>query len=72
MIWADSPEKVFRKAFTRDIRPVSQQVATKMKRSTQKIRYANASDGVKLAWAESGSGPVLIKAANWMTHLEYE
>jgi pimeloyl-ACP methyl ester carboxylesterase/DNA-binding CsgD family transcriptional regulator len=72
MIWADSPEKVFRKAFTRDIRPVSRPVATQMKRSTQIIRYANAPDGVKLAWAESGSGPVLIKAANWMTHLEYE
>jgi pimeloyl-ACP methyl ester carboxylesterase/DNA-binding CsgD family transcriptional regulator len=27
---------------------------------------------VQLAWAEAGTGPVLIKAANWMTHLEYE
>jgi pimeloyl-ACP methyl ester carboxylesterase/DNA-binding CsgD family transcriptional regulator len=25
-----------------------------------------------LAWAESGSGPVVVKAANWLTHLEYE
>ena len=38
----------------------------------QKIRYVRSSDGAKLAWAESGSGPVLVKAANWMTHLEYE
>jgi pimeloyl-ACP methyl ester carboxylesterase/DNA-binding CsgD family transcriptional regulator len=29
-------------------------------------------DGVQLAWAEAGAGPVLIKAANWLTHLEYE
>jgi pimeloyl-ACP methyl ester carboxylesterase/DNA-binding CsgD family transcriptional regulator len=29
-------------------------------------------DGVQLAWAEAGTGPVFIKAANWMTHLEYE
>jgi pimeloyl-ACP methyl ester carboxylesterase/DNA-binding CsgD family transcriptional regulator len=27
---------------------------------------------VRLAWAEAGKGPVLIKAANWLTHLDYE
>jgi pimeloyl-ACP methyl ester carboxylesterase/DNA-binding CsgD family transcriptional regulator len=43
-----------------------------MKRATQRIRYARANDGIKLAWAEAGSGPVLVKAANWMTHLDYE
>jgi pimeloyl-ACP methyl ester carboxylesterase/DNA-binding CsgD family transcriptional regulator len=31
-----------------------------------------ASDGTRLAWAESGAGPVVVKAANWLTHLEYE
>jgi pimeloyl-ACP methyl ester carboxylesterase len=29
-------------------------------------------DGTRLAWAESGTGPMLAKAANWLTHLEYE
>ena len=43
-----------------------------MKRVTQTIRYVRAADGVRLAWAEAGSGPVLVKAANWLTHLEYE
>ena len=43
-----------------------------MKRATQRIRYVRTGDGVQLAWAEAGVGPVLIKAANWMTHLEYE
>jgi pimeloyl-ACP methyl ester carboxylesterase/DNA-binding CsgD family transcriptional regulator len=38
----------------------------------QHIRYATARDGTRLAWAESGAGPVLVKAANWLTHLEYE
>jgi pimeloyl-ACP methyl ester carboxylesterase/DNA-binding CsgD family transcriptional regulator len=38
----------------------------------QRIRYLRTSDGVKLAWAEAGSGPVLVKAANWLTHLEYD
>jgi pimeloyl-ACP methyl ester carboxylesterase/DNA-binding CsgD family transcriptional regulator len=43
-----------------------------MKKQTQQIRYVRTADGVQLAWAEAGSGPVLIKAANWLTHLEYE
>ncbi|HEV7923042.1 MAG TPA: alpha/beta fold hydrolase [Thermoanaerobaculia bacterium] len=30
------------------------------------------SDGVQLAWAEAGSGPLLIKAATWLTHLQYD
>ena len=37
----------------------------------QHIHYATAPDGTRLAWAESGAGPVLVKAANWLTHLEY-
>ena len=42
------------------------------KRTTQRIRYLRTPDGVRLAWAEAGAGPVMIKAANWLTHLEYE
>lgn len=38
----------------------------------QRVRYLEASDGTRLAWAESGNGPVVVKAANWLTHLEYE
>ncbi len=36
------------------------------------VRFVPASDGVRLAWAESGSGPPLVKAATWLTHLEYD
>ena len=43
-----------------------------MKKLTQRIRYVRTADGVQLAWAEAGTGPVMIKAANWLTHLEYE
>ena len=43
-----------------------------MKKPTQQIRYVRTTDGVQLAWAEAGVGPVMIKAANWLTHLEYE
>lgn len=38
----------------------------------QSIRFARAPDGVKLAWATAGEGPTLIKASNWLTHLEYD
>ena len=38
----------------------------------QRIRYVRAPDGIQLAWAEAGAGPLLVKAANWLTHLEYE
>jgi pimeloyl-ACP methyl ester carboxylesterase/DNA-binding CsgD family transcriptional regulator len=42
------------------------------KTTAQRIRYLRTTDGVQLAWAEAGTGPVLVKAANWLTHLEYE
>jgi pimeloyl-ACP methyl ester carboxylesterase/DNA-binding CsgD family transcriptional regulator len=29
-------------------------------------------DRARLAWAEAGRGPTLVKAANWLTHLELE
>ena len=38
----------------------------------QEIRFCTAPDGVRLAWARHGSGPPLVKAANWLTHLEYD
>ncbi len=38
----------------------------------QHVRYVTTSDGTRLAWAEAGAGPVVVKAANWLTHLEYE
>ena len=36
------------------------------------VRYVTASDGVRLAWAESGDGMPLVKAATWLTHLQYD
>src|SRR5678810_10316 len=46
--------------------------AGQMSQPRQRIRFLRTEDGVKLAWAEAGTGPLLVKAANWMTHLEYE
>ena len=38
----------------------------------QNIRFCSTSDGVRIAYATVGNGPPLVKAANWMTHLEYD
>lgn len=38
----------------------------------QKIRFCTSSDGVRLAFASVGEGAPLVKAPNWMSHLEYE
>lgn len=40
--------------------------------SRQRIRYLTTSDGVRLAWADAGSGLPVVKASNWLTHLEYD
>lgn len=40
--------------------------------TAQEIKYCRAPDGVRLAYAISGSGPILVKAANWLNHLEYD
>lgn len=39
---------------------------------SQEIRFCTSKDNVRLAYASSGSGPLLLKAANWMSHLEFE
>ena len=38
----------------------------------QTIRFAHSFDGVNLAWATAGQGPTLVKASNWLTHLEFD
>ena len=38
----------------------------------QTVRFCTASDGHRIAYATIGSGPVLVKAANWLTHLDHD
>jgi pimeloyl-ACP methyl ester carboxylesterase len=38
----------------------------------QDIRYCLTPDGVRLAYATVGEGPVMVRAPHWMTHLEYD
>ncbi|MDX1531609.1 MAG: alpha/beta hydrolase, partial [Rhodothermales bacterium] len=43
-----------------------------MSASHQEIRFCTATDGVRLAYAVTGEGPPLVKAANWLTHVQHE
>ncbi|WP_290649127.1 alpha/beta fold hydrolase [Aquisalimonas sp.] len=38
----------------------------------QRIDIIRSRDGVRLACAQSGTGPPLVRAATWMTHTEYD
>jgi pimeloyl-ACP methyl ester carboxylesterase/DNA-binding winged helix-turn-helix (wHTH) protein len=38
----------------------------------QDIHFCTAKDGVRIAYADVGRGPLLVKAANWLNHLEYD
>jgi pimeloyl-ACP methyl ester carboxylesterase/DNA-binding winged helix-turn-helix (wHTH) protein len=39
---------------------------------SQRVAFTRAQDGVRLAYGVSGSGPPLVRAATWMTHLGYD
>ena len=41
-------------------------------KTKQEIRYCTSQDQVSIAYAVSGGGPPLVKAANWLSHLEYD
>lgn len=38
----------------------------------QRIGFCEVRDGAKIAYATLGDGPPLLKAANWLTHLEFD
>src|SRR5439155_13785443 len=38
----------------------------------QTVRFCRAGDGIRLAYAVSGEGAPLLKAANWLSHLDYD
>jgi DNA-binding winged helix-turn-helix (wHTH) protein/pimeloyl-ACP methyl ester carboxylesterase len=41
-------------------------------KARQEIRYCTTSDSVSIAYASIGTGPPLVKASNWLTHLDFE
>jgi DNA-binding winged helix-turn-helix (wHTH) protein/pimeloyl-ACP methyl ester carboxylesterase len=38
----------------------------------QQVQFCTAPDGVRIAYAEVGQGPPLVRTGHWLTHLEYD
>jgi pimeloyl-ACP methyl ester carboxylesterase len=38
----------------------------------QEVQFCTAADGTRIAYASAGDGAPLVKAANWLNHLEYD
>lgn len=38
----------------------------------QSVRFCKSFDGTQIAYATAGSGPPLVKTANWLNHLEFD
>lgn len=51
------------------ITQTSQQPSPK---ASQRVHFTTSFDGTRIAYALSGSGPPLVKAATFMSHLEYD
>lgn len=74
------PEGAFRlKGVSRPVEALSLNLAGARMASTlaalersQEIRFAASKDGVRLAWTSIGEGPLLVKAPNWISHLELD
>lgn len=43
-----------------------------MPAARQQIRFCTSRDAVRIAYAKSGDGPPIVKAANWLTHIEFD
>jgi pimeloyl-ACP methyl ester carboxylesterase/DNA-binding CsgD family transcriptional regulator len=43
-----------------------------MSAEAQHIHFCTSRDGVRIAYAETGEGPPLVRTATWLGHLEYE
>jgi pimeloyl-ACP methyl ester carboxylesterase/DNA-binding CsgD family transcriptional regulator len=39
---------------------------------SERVGFCTSADGTRLAYGVSGSGPPIVKAANWLTHLDYD
>jgi pimeloyl-ACP methyl ester carboxylesterase/tetratricopeptide (TPR) repeat protein len=51
---------------------VPQSTPSASRHTEQQIRFGTSPDGVRIAYAIIGAGPALVKAANWLSHLEFD
>jgi DNA-binding SARP family transcriptional activator len=52
--------------------PTVPRSGTKAPHPKQDIHYCVTSDGVRIAYAITGSGPPVVRMATWLTHLEHD
>src|SRR5688572_18137645 len=52
--------------------PQTAAAAASLAKARQDMRYCTTSEGIQLAYATAGTGPPLVKASNWLTHLDFE
>jgi DNA-binding winged helix-turn-helix (wHTH) protein/pimeloyl-ACP methyl ester carboxylesterase len=70
------PKRGYR--FTADVRetepspPAAGEPAGDRAALHQRIQFCRTADNVRLAYATVGEGPVIVKTANWMNHLEFD
>ncbi len=71
-----SSEAAFNRAFKREYGapPAAWRRARKAPAGLpeQEVCHCRASDGTRLAWSAVGSGPPLVKTANWLNHITFE
>jgi pimeloyl-ACP methyl ester carboxylesterase len=59
-------------AQVREVSAASHPPANPTNLAPQRVHFCFAHDGARLAYARLGSGPLLVKAANWLSHLELD
>jgi DNA-binding SARP family transcriptional activator/pimeloyl-ACP methyl ester carboxylesterase len=62
-----------RRKIRSDDEPAASMPATTVTtRLEQRVQTCMARDGARIAYAQIGQGPPLVKAANWLNHLEFD
>src|SRR5215208_2674313 len=54
------------------VAPAAAPAAAKPASLHQDVHFCTTPDGVRIAYAEVGQGPPLVRTGHWLTHLEYD
>lgn len=54
------------------LQPTAAELASPAPAKLQHTYFCKAHDGTRLAYAKLGAGPAIVKAANWLSHLEVD
>ena len=68
----EKPVRVYRVVPAEDSSGRATSEAVPAGHDEQEIRFCTSSDGISIAYATVGEGPPLVKAANWLNHLEFD